>query len=36
SQNKAVVLPRGDDRVGDTVRVRVVSASSATLIAELV
>ncbi len=36
SQNKAVVLPRGDYRVGDTVRVRVVSASSATLIAELV
>ena len=35
SQNKAVVLPRGDYRVGDTVRVRVVSASSATLIAEL-
>jgi len=36
SQNKAVVLPRGDYRVGDTVRVRVVSSSSATLIAELV
>ena len=36
SQNKAVVIPRGDYRVGDTVRVRVVSASSATLIAELV
>lgn len=35
SQNKAVVLPRGDYRVGDTVRVRVVSASSATLLAEL-
>ncbi|MCM1163472.1 MAG: tRNA (N6-isopentenyl adenosine(37)-C2)-methylthiotransferase MiaB [Muribaculaceae bacterium] len=36
SQNKAVVLPRGDYRVGDTVRVRIVSASSATLLAELV
>ena len=36
SQNKAVVLPRGDYRVGDTVRVRIVSASSATLLAELI
>lgn len=35
SQNKAVVLPRGSYRVGDFVKVRIVSASSATLIAEL-
>lgn len=35
-QNKAVVFPRGDYRVGDTVRIRVIDASSATLIAELV
>lgn len=34
-QNKAVVFPRGDYRVGDTVRIRVIDASSATLIAEL-
>lgn len=35
-QNKTLVFPRGDYRVGDTVRVRVVEASSATLISELV
>ena len=35
-QNKTLVFPRGDFRVGDTVRVRVVDSSSATLIAELV
>ena len=34
-QNKTAVFPRGDYRVGDTVRVRVVDASSATLLAEL-
>lgn len=35
-QNKTLVFPRGDYRVGDTVRVRVVDSSSATLIGELV
>ncbi len=35
-QNKTLVFPRGDYRVGDTVRVRVVEVSSATLISELV
>lgn len=35
-QNKTVVVPRGNYRVGDTVRVRIVSSSSATLIGELV
>ena len=35
-QNKTLVFPRGDYRVGDTIRVRVVDASSATLLAELV
>lgn len=34
-QNKTLVFPRGDYRVGDTVRVRVVGSSSATLIGEL-
>lgn len=32
--NKACVLPRGNVRVGDTVRVRVVDSTSATLICE--
>ena len=32
SQNKVVVFPRGDVRPGDFVRVRVESATSATLI----
>ena len=36
SQNKTFVFPRGNCRVGDMVRVRAVSASSATLIGELV
>ena len=36
SQNKTFVVPRGNCRVGDTVRVKAVSASSATLIGELV
>lgn len=36
SQNKAVIVPRGDYKIGDTVRVRIVSSTSATLIAELV
>ena len=31
SQNKVVVFPRGDHKPGDLVRVRVESASSATL-----
>ncbi len=35
-QNKTLVFPRGDYRVGDIVRVRVVDSSSATLIGELV
>ncbi len=35
-QNKTLVFPRGNYRVGDTVRVRVVDSSSATLIGELV
>ncbi|MDE5826598.1 MAG: tRNA (N6-isopentenyl adenosine(37)-C2)-methylthiotransferase MiaB [Duncaniella sp.] len=34
-QNKTLVFPRGDYRVGDTVKVRVVDSSSATLIGEL-
>ncbi|MCM1051989.1 MAG: tRNA (N6-isopentenyl adenosine(37)-C2)-methylthiotransferase MiaB [Paenibacillus sp.] len=34
-QNKTLVFPRGNCRVGDTVKVRVLSASSATLIGEL-
>ncbi len=34
-QNKTLVFPRGDYRVGDTVRVRVTGSSSATLIGEL-
>ena len=36
SQNKAAVFPRGTFKVGDLVNVRVVDASSATLICELV
>ena len=35
SQNKTAVFPRGDYRVGDTIRVRVVDSTSATLICEL-
>ncbi len=35
-QNKTCVFPRGDFKVGDTVRVRVTDATSATLICELV
>lgn len=34
--NKTVVFPRGDARVGQTVKVKVASATSATLIGELV
>jgi tRNA-2-methylthio-N6-dimethylallyladenosine synthase len=34
-QNKTCVFPRGDYRVGDTVKVHVIDASSATLICEL-
>lgn len=34
-QNKTVVFPRGNYRVGDTVKVTVTGSSSATLIAEL-
>lgn len=33
--NKTVVFPRGDFKVGDTVRVRIVDSTSATLIGEL-
>lgn len=36
SQNKAVVFPRGECRPGDFVRVRIVSATSATLRGEIV
>lgn len=36
SQNKTAVFPRGNVRVGETVRVKVLSTSSATLICELV
>ncbi len=35
SQNKTAVFPRGDYRVGDTIRVRVVDSTSATLICEI-
>ena len=34
-QNKTAVFPRGDYRIGDTVRIRVIDTSSATLIGEL-
>ena len=34
-QNKTCVFPRGDFRVGDTIKVRVVGSSSATLLCEL-
>lgn len=34
-QNKTCVFPRGDFRIGDTVKVKVVDATSATLICEL-
>ena len=36
SQNKTCVFPRGDFRIGDTVRVKVVDSTSATLICTLV
>lgn len=36
SQNKAVIVPRGDYKIGDTVRVRIISATSATLMGELI
>lgn len=36
SQNKTAVFPRGTIRVGETVKVRVVDATSATLICEVV
>jgi tRNA-2-methylthio-N6-dimethylallyladenosine synthase len=35
-QNKTCVFPRGEYRIGDTIRVRVTDATSATLICELV
>ncbi|MBD5250815.1 MAG: tRNA (N6-isopentenyl adenosine(37)-C2)-methylthiotransferase MiaB [Barnesiella sp.] len=35
-QNKSVVFPRGDVKVGQTVKVKIVDSSSATLIGELV
>ena len=34
SQNKVVVFPRGNHRIGDFVNVRVIDSSSATLIGE--
>ncbi len=36
SQNKTAVFPRGEARIGDTVKVRVVDSTSATLICETV
>ena len=36
SQNKVVVFPREDSRIGEFIRVRVNSASSATLLGEIV
>lgn len=36
SQNKTAVFPRGNVRVGDLVKLRVIDATSATLICELV
>ena len=35
-QNKAVIIPRGNHHIGDTVRVRITGSSSATLIGEVV
>ena len=35
-QNKMIVFPKGDTRPGDLVKVRIIEASSATLIGELV
>lgn len=35
-QNKSVVFPRGDVKVGQTVKVKIIDSSSATLIGELV
>ncbi len=34
-QNRVVVFPRGNSRIGDFVRVKVIGASSATLVGEL-
>ncbi|HLP06090.1 MAG TPA: tRNA (N6-isopentenyl adenosine(37)-C2)-methylthiotransferase MiaB [Paludibacter sp.] len=36
SQNKVVVFPRAGRRIGETIRVKILSASSATLIGEVV
>ena len=33
-QNKAVVMPRGNHRIGETVRVRITGSTSATLFGE--
>ncbi|MGG6544227.1 UNVERIFIED_CONTAM: tRNA (N6-isopentenyl adenosine(37)-C2)-methylthiotransferase MiaB [Prevotella sp. 15_C9] len=35
-QNKAVIVPRGNLHIGDTVKVRITSSSSATLMGEIV
>ena len=35
-QNKAVIIPRGNHHIGDTVQVRITGSSSATLIGEVV
>ena len=35
-QNKAVVIPRGNHHIGETVKVRIISSSLATLIGEVV
>ncbi|MDE6581950.1 MAG: TRAM domain-containing protein, partial [Duncaniella sp.] len=36
SQNKSVVFPRGEAKVGDTVKIKIIDSSSATLIGEQV
>jgi tRNA-2-methylthio-N6-dimethylallyladenosine synthase len=36
SQNKVIIFPRGGRRIGETIQVKVMSASSATLIGEVV
>jgi len=36
SQNKVIIFPREGRRIGETIRVKVTRASSATLIGEVV
>lgn len=33
-QNKAVIIPKGNYHIGDTVRVRITGSTSATLLGE--